>query len=154
MKYSSEGGTVRLTTELIKIKHCGRSDEAVTLISNEYDGGDIFLGNEANSPLSTASTSRTNSPMNVPSGTTGPLASQAIGQAAEPTATSSTSHSYGNSIAARKERARQALLRANLEEGVCLMIRITVEDTGIGIPEDMKNNLFQPFAQVFFCGYV
>jgi nitrogen-specific signal transduction histidine kinase len=35
-----------------------------------------------------------------------------------------------------------------------LMIRIIVEDTGIGIPDDVKRGLFQPFAQVLIYTYV
>jgi hypothetical protein len=34
------------------------------------------------------------------------------------------------------------------------MIRIIVEDTGIGIPDDVKRGLFQPYAQVRLYIYI
>ena len=123
VKYSSEGGTVRLIIELVRMSRTDvegiRMEPVRTARLNESCS-------EMSPDLSTSST---------------PVF-----------ACSSVNFSHQTLVLAvarakMNERAISVQLASAIEVGVQLMIRLTVEDTGIGIPDDVKKNLFQPFSQ-------
>lgn len=128
VKYSSEGGTVRLVTELVRMEE---SDEDGTVIMRPLGK---FLGNPDESLAEEESTECcSNCSTPVYACPSVKFSHQALVKAVR--------------SAKRKEKAIAVQLATALEAGLKLMIRITVEDTGIGIPDDVKCNLFQPFAQ-------
>jgi len=107
VKYSSEGGTAHLITELIRVSM--QKDEVVTLLPRVLSNMQMAHSGEGMDPHT--------------------FSEEFFAQ------TQAMNH-------ARKPRAPE--LAGN--EGQ-LMIRIIVEDTGIGIPDDVKRGLFQPYAQ-------
>ena len=122
VKYSSEGGTVQLTTELVRTRQTMELE--IVPFSNRTSETESNSAEDSvsNSPMVDAFVCPN---MNF----THETLVQAVAQAKI------------------KERAISVMLAAAQDEGVQLMIRITVEDTGIGIPDDVKCCLFQPFAQ-------
>lgn len=122
VKYSSEGGTVQLTTELVRTRQMMELE--ITPFSNRTSG----------SGSNSTEDSVSDSPM--------------VDAFVCPN-TNFTHETLVQAVAQAKikERAISVMLAAAQDEGVKLMIRITVEDTGIGIPDDVKCCLFQPFAQ-------
>lgn len=126
VKYSSEGGTVRLVIELVRMEQTDVDGVVIMHPLESIRSPDEILGEESAECCSSSSTP-TYACASVK------FSHQALVKAVK--------------RAKRKERAIAVQLATALEAGLQLMIRITVEDTGIGIPDDVKRNLFQPFAQ-------
>lgn len=128
VKYSSEGGTVRLTTELVRFieKNIDGETEMHIVEHSRLLHSTSCCEEESFDSSSTPSTPVYACP-------SVKFSHQALVKAV--------------AQAKMKERAISVQFAAALEAGVQLMIRVTVEDTGIGIPDDVKRNLFQPFSQ-------
>lgn len=127
VKYSSEGGTVRLTTELVRMT---KGEEGETDIRPVETSRLLHSSSSCDEEFFESSSTPSTPVYACPSVK---FSHQALVKAV--------------AQAKMKERAISVQRAAALEAGVQLMIRVTVEDTGIGIPDDVKPNLFQPFAQ-------
>ena len=206
VKYSSEGGAVQLTTELVRMRHndddvlgevtispIGRGRKAAeTALDSESEIDNTHTDNNADhnttdnteknpgnntdnsnadnntddsnaneiSPMTHSGTNTNSAPTTNTNNSGTNTSSNANGSTSTTSSvysgngTNGTNVNFSNEMlmkamaqAKMKERAISVLLASAQEEGVKLMIRITVEDTGIGIPDDVKCGLFQPFAQ-------
>ena len=127
VKYSSEGGTVRLVTELVRMEQTGVDGTVIMHPLESFRSPDESLGGEESAECCSTCSTPTFACPSVK------FSHQALVKAVR--------------RARSKEKAIAVQLASALEAGLQLMIRITVEDTGIGIPDDVKRNLFQPFAQ-------
>lgn len=129
VKYSSEGGTVQLTTELVLMRQTNEEGEVeITPVGNRQS--DLDCSSNSNSATDSTSDS--------------PIVGAFVCHNEDfpyETLVQAVAQSKIN------EKAISVMLAAAQEERTELMIRITVEDTGIGIPDDVKCCLFQPFAQ-------
>jgi signal transduction histidine kinase len=127
VKYSSEGGTVRLTTELVRLIERNEGETVMHPVERSRLPHSAGCCDEESFDSSSTSSTPVYACPSVK------FSHQALAKAV--------------AQAKMKERAISVQLAAAMEAGVRLMIRVTVEDTGIGIPDDVKPNLFQPFAQ-------
>ena len=127
VKYSSEGGTARLVTELVRMEQSGVDGAVIMHPLESFRSPDESLGGEESVECCSTSSTPTFACPSIN------FSHEALVKAVRK--------------AQSKEKAIAVQLASALEAGLQLMIRVTVEDTGIGIPDDIKCNLFQPFAQ-------